>query len=180
MTSFSKRLTTVLAVVAVTVGLDQWTKKMAVDSLQHADDQLLLGEFFRLTFAKNRGAFLSLGSDLDEGTRNLLLNLVPAILLVVLFVYLLREKRINNWQVIGLACIVGGGLSNIVDRIMFGYVVDFMHMKVGALQTGIFNIADVAIMIGMGVMLRYAFQQQPEEALDPTAAEGNTTESKSD
>lgn len=163
MNTFSSRLTTILAVVIVTVGLDQWTKKLAVDHLQNADDQLVLGEFFRLTFAKNRGAFLSLGSELDEGMRNILLNLVPAILLIVLFVYLLREKRINRWQVIGLAAIVGGGLSNIIDRILFGYVVDFMHMKVGNLQTGIFNIADVAIMIGMGIMLRYAFQKQPEE-----------------
>ncbi|PHI19315.1 signal peptidase II [Lewinellaceae bacterium SD302] len=163
MNTFSSRLTTILAVVIVTVGLDQWTKKLAVDHLQNADDQLVLGEFFRLTFAKNRGAFLSLGSELDEGMRNILLNLVPAVLLIVLFVYLLREKRINRWQVIGLAAIVGGGLSNIIDRILFGYVVDFMHMKVGNLQTGIFNIADVAIMIGMGIMLRYAFQKQPEE-----------------
>lgn len=159
MQKFSTRLATIIAVVAATVGLDQWTKKLAVDHLQHGADQLLAGELFRLTFAKNRGAFLSLGSNLGETMRGILLNWMPALLLVALFVYLLRDKMINTWQVIGLACIVGGGLSNIVDRIMFGYVVDFMHMKVGGVQTGIFNIADVAIMIGMGIMLRYAFQK---------------------
>lgn len=159
MQNFSTRLTTILAVVVVTVGLDQWTKKLAVDHLQNAADQLLAGELFRLTFAKNRGAFLSLGSELSEGLRSLLLNWMPAALLIALFVYLLRDKQINKWQVFGLACIVGGGLSNIVDRILFGYVVDFMHMRVGSLQTGIFNIADVAIMVGMGIMLRYAFQR---------------------
>ncbi|MEM9836226.1 MAG: signal peptidase II [Bacteroidota bacterium] len=171
MKNFSTRLTTVLAIIVVTVGLDQWTKKLAVDKLQNAADQEIFGELFRLTFAKNRGAFLSLGSELSEGLRSVLLNWMPAALLVALFIYLLRDKQINKWQIFGLACIVGGGLSNIVDRILFGYVVDFMHMKAGSLQTGIFNIADVAIMIGMGIMLRYAFQR-PE----PIKEETDTTE----
>lgn len=152
----------VLAIVAVSVGLDQWTKKLAVDYLQGEPDQFFLGELFRLTFVENRGAFLSLGANLSEGMRNILLNIFPALLLVALFVYLLRSRSINKWQVLGLAFIVGGGLSNIVDRIMYGHVVDFLHMKAFGLQTGIFNVADMAIMLGMFIMLPFAFQKEPK------------------
>lgn len=163
MNKFSQRLIAVLAVITVTVGLDQWTKKLAVDHLQGEPDQFFFGELFRLTFVENRGAFLSLGANLSDGMRNVLLNIFPAILLIVLFVYLLRSRSLNKWQIIGLAFIVGGGLSNIVDRILFGHVVDFLHMKAFGLQTGIFNVADMGIMLGMFIMLPFAFRKEPEE-----------------
>ncbi|MEL6357693.1 MAG: signal peptidase II, partial [Bacteroidota bacterium] len=98
MNSFVKRLLVVLGVVAVTVLLDQWTKQLAIEHLQGSPDQLFLGGLFRLTFVENTGAFLSLGANLPEGTRNILLNIFPALLLVALFVYLLRGKDINTWQ----------------------------------------------------------------------------------
>lgn len=161
MTNFKTRLIAVLAVVIVSVGLDQWTKKLAVDHLFGEPDQFFFGDLFRLTFVENRGAFLSLGANLSDGMRNILLNIFPAVLLVALFVYVLISRSINKWQIIGLAFIVGGGLSNIVDRILYGHVVDFLHMKAFGLQTGIFNVADMAIMLGMFIMLPFAFQKEP-------------------
>jgi signal peptidase II len=95
--------------------------------------------------------------------RNVLLNIFPALLLVALFVYVLRSLSINKWQIIGLAFIVGGGLSNIIDRILYGHVVDFLHMKAFGLQTGIFNVADMAIMLGMFIMLPFAFQKEKKD-----------------
>ena len=172
MNNFRTRLFTVLAVAVVSVGLDQWTKKLAIDHLQGEPDQFFMGDLFRLTFVENRGAFLSLGANLSDGMRNVLLNIFPAVLLVALFVYVLRSLSINKWQIIGLAFIVGGGLSNIVDRILYGHVVDFLHMKAFGLQTGIFNVADMAIMLGMFIMLPFAFErekksEQPEVVHQP-------------
>lgn len=163
MTAISTRVSTILAIVIVSVGLDQWTKQLAIQHLEGAPDQQIVGDLLRLTFVRNKGAFLSLGSNLSEGMRNVLLNFFPAALLVGLFVYLLRSKSIQKWQVIGLAFIVGGGLSNIIDRFLYGHVVDFLHMKALGLQTGIFNVADMAIMLGMFIILPFAFKKEPND-----------------
>lgn len=153
----------VLIAVGTTVGLDQWTKQLAITHLQGQADHLFFGELFRLTFVRNTGAFLSLGSDFGPVLRTLLLEGFPAVLLIALLVYIFREKRLNSWQVVALALIVGGGLSNIIDRLMYGHVVDMLHMKFAGLQTGIFNVADMAIMAGMFIMLPFAFKKEEEE-----------------
>jgi len=174
MNNFTSRLTAVGAAVAVTVGIDQWTKFLAIEHLQGQPEQFFLNDMLRLTFVRNTGAFLSLGSDLGPVLRPLLLNIFPAILLLGLLWYIFKEKRLNRWQTVALALIVGGGLSNIVDRLMYGHVVDMLHLKVGSLQTGIFNVADMAIMAGMFMMLPFAFQKDPgeeEEAEEPLPQE---------
>jgi signal peptidase II len=159
MKPITKRILVVLGIVLLSVILDQWTKELARQFLQGEADQQILGDFFRLTFVENKGAFLSLGAELGEGLRYLLLNIFPSILLVVLLFYTIRGKDMGWWQIVALSFIIGGGLSNIYDRLLYGKVVDFMHMKALGLQTGIFNVADVSIMIGMFMMLPLMFKK---------------------
>ncbi|NJC24962.1 signal peptidase II [Neolewinella antarctica] len=161
MTKFKARIVPVAIAIVVTVLLDQWTKQLAIEHLLGQPDHLFFGELFRLTFVRNTGAFLSLGSDLGPIFRTLLLEVFPAALLVALLYYIFKERHLNKWQVVALALIVGGGLSNIVDRLLFGHVVDMLHMKAFGLQTGIFNVADMAIMAGMFIMLPFAFRDEP-------------------
>lgn len=177
MPSFQTRLITVLAIVGVTVGLDQWTKALAVTHLQGKPPRPYLGGFFDLEYAENTGAFLSLGENLDPFTKRIVLNALPALLLVGLLVYIFRDKTIDRWQTAALAFIVGGGLSNIVDRVLNDYVVDMMHIQVTEwLETGVFNVADMAIMLGMFMMLpsvlRGEPKPKPEEA--PAVGEADT------
>ena len=160
MKTFKSRLTVVVIVVAVSVGLDQWTKYLATTHLQGEPDQFYFGEILRLTHVHNTGAFLSIGSGLGDFWRPLLLNLFPALLLIALLYYIFRETLLNVWQVVALALIVGGGLSNIIDRLLYGHVVDMLHLKAFGLQTGIFNVADMAIMAGMFIMLPFALRPQ--------------------
>lgn len=154
-----KRWSIVLGIILVNVILDQWTKELARLNLQGQPDIIYWEGLFRLTFVENRGAFLSMGAGLSEQLRSLVLQVFPVILLVGLLVYTLRSLSLNRWQIIGLSFIIGGGLSNVYDRLLYGQVVDFMHMRVAGIQTGIFNIADVAIMIGLFIMLPFAFQR---------------------
>ena len=165
MKSFKARLLSVLLVVLVTVGLDQWTKYLATVHLQGEPDQFYLGGILRLTHVHNTGAFLSIGSGLNDFWRPLLLNLFPALLLIALLYYIFREKLLNAWQVVALSLIVGGGLSNIVDRLLYGHVVDMLHLKAFGLQTGIFNVADMAIMGGMFIMLPFALRPEKKETV---------------
>ena len=183
------KLLLVLASVALTVGLDQWTKQLAIAHLQGAPEEYYLGGLLRLTYTQNTGAFLSLGSDLGPIWRMIMLNVMPALLVVGLLWYIFREKKLRALMVIGLSLIVGGGLSNIIDRIAYGYVVDMLHLKAGGLQTGIFNVADMAIMGGMFVMIYFAifvpdsFEEESdddEEVLEPEVPTSTTTTPVSD
>ncbi len=158
MKNMRSRLLVVFAVVAVSVGLDQWTKYLATVYLQGEPDQFYLGGILRLTHVHNTGAFLSIGSGLNDTWRPILLNVFPALLLIALLYYIFRERFLNGWQVVALSLIVGGGLSNIVDRLLYGHVVDMLHLKALGLQTGIFNVADMAIMGGMFIMLPFALR----------------------
>lgn len=162
---FKSRMTAVFISVIAVVALDQWTKVMATRNLEPLREPILyLGGIFKLTYALNDGAFLSLGSDLGPVLRPILLTVFPAILLFGLVWFIFREKDLNRWQVVALALIVGGGLSNIIDRIVYGKVVDMMQLLVDPFPpTGIFNVADVAIMTGMFMMLPFAFRKTPGE-----------------
>ncbi|MEM9527781.1 MAG: signal peptidase II, partial [Bacteroidota bacterium] len=72
-----QRLPLIALAVAVTVGLDQWTKVLAINHLQGEPDLFYLNDILRLTFVRNTGAFLSLGSELGPVLRPILLNLLP-------------------------------------------------------------------------------------------------------
>lgn len=114
-----------------------------------------MGDVFRLSYAENSGGFLSLGAGLPEAIR-LVLFIVLTILLLTVFLFLVLHKRkLNTVAAISSALVIGGGLGNILDRINNeGAVIDFMNIGIGPLRTGIFNVADMAIMAG-AIMLLY-------------------------
>lgn len=178
---FKSRYPVVLISVVAVLGLDQWTKVLATEHLLGEPTRYYFNEWFKLTYALNDGAFLSLGSELGPILRPVLLTVFPAVLLIGLVWFIFRERDLNSWQVVSLALIVGGGLSNIVDRIIYGKVVDMMQIDVDPLPpTGIFNIADVAIMAGMFMMLPFAFRKPPQENPETTDQEiGDSVKSES-
>lgn len=167
---FKSRFPAVFISVIAVLGLDQWTKMLATSHLKGEPQQLFLNGWFKLTYALNDGAFLSLGSELGPVLRPILLTIFPTVLLLGLLWFIFREVGLNKWQVVSLSLIVGGGLSNILDRIYYGKVVDMMQILIDPLPpTGIFNVADVAIMAGMFMMLPSAFRKpgpvEPEEGI---------------
>jgi len=109
---------------------------------------------FRLQLAYNRGAFLSLGSTLPEHVRQWLLVVGVGLVLAVILGYALFSRSARSSVVFGIALVFAGGLSNLADRIVLeGSVVDFMNLGIGIVRTGIFNVADIAIMAGFFVLL---------------------------
>lgn len=127
--------------------------------------QSYFNDVFRLVYAENTGAFLSLGSDMNDTLRYWVLAVVPVLVLLYIFFHVLTAKNLHVVQQAAFGFILGGGLSNIYDRIMEGRVVDFMNMGFGTLRTGIFNVADMSIMLGLFLMVPFLFQKQtPAEA----------------
>ncbi|HVO95813.1 MAG TPA: signal peptidase II, partial [Terriglobales bacterium] len=118
---------------------------------------------FRLQYAENSGAFLSLGSSLPESLRHLIFTILVGIFLSGLLSYVLLSRGLAIRHVIYLSLVCGGGLSNLIDRIAYdGHVVDFLNIGVGPLRTGIFNVADMAITAGALLLAFDSFRRSPQ------------------
>ncbi len=149
--------------ILTVIGCDQQTKQMAKKEFMHREVQSYMGDTFRLLYTQNEGAFLSMGSDLSSIWHLLLLKIFPVIMLTVLLGYTFFSKEMTYPQRFAMAMILGGGISNIADRLAYGKVIDFMNMGIGTLRTGVFNFADVFIMIGIGLFLFFNFQEARRE-----------------
>lgn len=160
-----QRLGIVSMFLLVSVGCDQATKHIASVSLKDSASRSFLGDTFRLTYAENIGAFLSLGGNLPDAARFWILTVMVGAILLSILVFALVSGKLNRVEVSGYAMIVGGGLSNWVDRLTnSGRVVDFMNLGLGPVRTGIFNVADLAIVFGVAVLLiAGAKKKQPLE-----------------
>jgi signal peptidase II len=146
------RFALLLLVMASTVGCDRVTKHVATELLADKPTQSFLADTVRLTYAENTGGFLNLGASLPPVARTAIFIVATGLALVLLLVALLRQKS-SLWRAFGLALFLAGGLSNWIDRALSGSVVDFMNVGIGGLRTGIFNVADVAIMLGVALFL---------------------------
>lgn len=136
-----------LILLLTTVGCDRMTKHLAIIHLAGAPPQSYLQNTIRLQYAENSGAFLSLGSELPDTVRTAILTVGVALLLALVAVLAIR-RRWTGTALAGVSLMWAGGVSNLIDRAMSGHVVDFLNLGVGSLRTGIFNVADVAVLLG--------------------------------
>jgi signal peptidase II len=171
--NLTHRLLLLFALLGFSVGCDQATKVMAVAELQGKPTSSYLGDTFRFTFATNDGAFLSLGSRLPDAARFGILTVAVGLLLLGIVIYTALNSKLNRMQVAGYAMIAGGGLSNWMDRARNGgSVVDFMNLGIGRLRTGIFNVADLVLLVGIGFLLYAGWKHERDQkrrALDGAA-----------
>ena len=164
-------------IVLVCVILDQATKRMAIAWLKDAPPHIFLGDVFRLQYAENTGAFLGLFGKMSETVRKVLLVGFNSVILVVVSAVLFTSRDLMKLVAVALALILAGGIGNLIDRVVYGgYVVDFMnlglpwvHIRGWEPRTGIFNIADLAIVGGLVLMVLSEFLK-PVEAGDEAKA----------
>jgi signal peptidase II len=119
----------------------------------------LIKNYVTLTKIENTGAFLSAGHGLPEPIKTMLLTFSPLLILITAFIYVLRVNHLSSLAVTGICFIIGGGIGNIYDRIQYGSVTDFLHINLGIVQTGIFNMADVSITAGICMILMDLFRR---------------------
>jgi len=144
--------TLLVASVVATIGCDRLTKRMATETLAGSSGRSFLADIVRLEYAENTGGFLSLGEQLPPALRQGVFVGATGLLLLVLAGVAFHLPR-RDFAAAGLAFFIAGGLSNWTDRVAHGHVVDFIIVRVGPLHTGVFNVADVAIMIGIGLLV---------------------------
>ena len=155
-----KRIILVFLVLFSCVGCDQTTKAAARRYLPRNEILSFAGDTLRLHYAENKGGFLGMGSALPEKIRCFLFTAGIGVFIVAALYYLL-VSQLPTVTVAALSLICGGGCGNLIDRIAHGgYVIDFLNVGVGGLRTGIFNIADVAIVAGAFLIVIRGIRQK--------------------
>jgi signal peptidase II len=150
----------ILLITLSCVGCDQATKAVAKQYLAPGTVFSFAGDIFRLQYAENTGAFLSLGASLPEPWRQLAFTVFVGIFLLALSGYLLFNRSLAQVAVVCLSFVFAGGISNLIDRIVYdGRVVDFLNVGIGPLRTGIFNVADMAITFGALFLAFQSYRQ---------------------
>lgn len=128
----------------VVVGLDQWSKQAALHFLAESSGSVPVASFFNLTLVWNMGISFGMFSDADA--RYLLLGFTGCIVAGVL-VWLWRSKEHRLTLPLGL--VIGGAVGNILDRVRYGAVVDFLDFHLYGYHWPAFNVADSAIVVGV-------------------------------
>ncbi len=101
----------------------------------------------------NAGGFLGLGATLPMQWRVGLFSVSVLILLLMLLSYALFAKAVSAPMLLGFALLLAGGVGNLADRLLYdGVVVDFIHIGIGPVRTGIFNVADIAVSAGVRIL----------------------------
>lgn len=167
MKNFSNiRIILLLAMVALNIGCDQVSKQIVRKNIVENETVQLIGNHFILTKVENTGAFLSAGNQLPDTTRVMLLTLLPVIVLGYGLFYLIYKNNLPKLMQVGLCLLIGGGIGNVYDRIRYGSVTDFLHLDLGLFRTGIFNLADVSIMTGIGLLFLYSIKKKTVNSPD--------------
>jgi signal peptidase II len=143
----------ILFILALNIGCDQVSKSIV---RKHMTEYQVIGFVYNhvtLEKVENTGAFLSLGDSLGGPIRYIVLMILPLIAVAWGLWYILTKTNMNKYKLLGIILIIGGGVGNLYDRIVHGSVTDFMHIDFVIFQTGVFNVADMSIMAGMGIIL---------------------------
>ena len=149
------------------------SKKVVRESVEPGDRIEIINQNFLLMNVENDGAFLSLGSDFSPLLKKILLLGLPLMMLIGVLFYLFTQTKLPKLALIGWSFVIGGGIGNMYDRIKYGSVTDFLFIDLGGVfRTGVFNMADVSIMVGMGFLILFYIQdatkkEEPSVEIDP-------------
>lgn len=139
------------AAISLVIFLDQLSKYFISHSFY-------LGETFRIfswlnfSFQQNQGAAFSFLSH-SNGWQIYLLIAIAILVCFGMILWLWSQSKQNKWQALAIGLIVGGAIGNLIDRLRFGYVIDFIDFHLGNWHYATFNIADSAITIGVGILV---------------------------
>lgn len=144
------------------IALDLGTKALASAMLTYANPVPVM-PLFNLTLLHNTGAAFSFLADADGWQRWFFVGLAVAVS-VFLVVWMKSLRRGETWTAIAIALILGGALGNVYDRVVHGYVVDFLHFYWRDYHFPAFNLADTAITIGAGMMILDMFRKPADDS----------------
>lgn len=142
-----------LAIILATIAVDQLTKAWIIDSFRLYESMEIVPGFFNLVYVTNSGAAFSILANVDSPWRHYFFLGVGGVAIVGLTVAYWKLAKTNWYYCPALALITGGAIGNLIDRVRFGSVIDFLDVYIGKYHWPAFNVADSAICIGAGLCL---------------------------
>jgi len=148
----------------LSLGLDQ-ASKIAIDkTFQLYESIVIIPSFFNLTYVHNTGAAFSFLSEAG-GWQRWFFAALAIIMSAIMTIWLTKLKENETLLAVALSLILGGAIGNLIDRLCYGYVIDFLDAYYGTYHWPAFNIADSAITIGVALMLVDSFKS-PEQRIE--------------
>ena len=134
-----------LGIIFAIIAFDQWSKWLIKSSFRLYQSQPVIEDFFHLTYVTNEG--MAFGLTLPGGKHVLLI--LTVLLTGFIAGYLWNERNGHPYIKYGLALILSGAIGNLIDRVIYGKVVDFVDIMIGDFHWYIFNVADTSVTLGM-------------------------------
>ena len=160
------------AVMLGTIGCDQSSKHLARTMLSSDRSISCLSGTLTLRLAMNDGAFLGLGSRLPALARMGIFCVGVGTAIAASLLYVGLSEHLTRRAIFAAALVLAGGTANLIDRLVFGgYVTDFLVLSAGRVRTGVFNLADVAILCGTGLFL-YEYYRESKRTLRRNSESG--------
>lgn len=154
----------IIFVVMLNIGCDQLSKELVRSGVEKRAYIELIDEYFILTKVENTGAMLGLGQNLPPILKIVFLQGLPILVLAIILIRILKKSSMDFRMMLAFAFVIGGGIGNLIDRIAHGSVTDFFQIKLGFLKTGIFNMADVSVTLGILMLLLFSFTNKKEKS----------------
>ncbi|MBU4257765.1 MAG: signal peptidase II [Proteobacteria bacterium] len=147
-----------LAVIAgIVIILDQITKAIVLYSMPLHYSVSVIPGFFNITHIHNPGGAFGFMANQSSVLRSIVFIFFSSLAICLIFYLYKKTPREYSLFTAGFALILGGAIGNLIDRIRFGKVVDFLDFYIGSLHWPAFNIADSAVSIGMVIFIYYFF-----------------------
>lgn len=132
----------------ICIAIDQIIKAAVVTNMEFANSINVINNFFRLTYLQNTGAAWSILS----GNRIFLVAITLIALIIIYYVFI-KDKKLKSHEMIFYGVLLGGILGNLVDRVRFGYVIDYLDFNIFSYHYPVFNFADICIVISIIILL---------------------------
>lgn len=149
---------TIIILSIIFLIIDQITKILVVNSLVPGENIEIIKNIFNIIYTNNTGAAFSILLG-----KRIFLIVVAVLIIGVLLYYIKRNKIEKKIDIIALSFVIGGSLGNLIDRIVRGYVIDFISIKIGNYNFPIFNVADILIVIGVFLLLLSSRRRQSDD-----------------
>ena len=148
-----KKYSWLVVISTIVVIIDQYTKLIVAKNFFLGESVPVIKDFFHLTYVQNTGAAFGMLGKLPEWIRVPFFVSVPIIALIFVAYYYHKTSEKQKLMLISFSLIAGGAIGNLIDRARLNYVIDFFHFFIKEWSFAVFNVADMAITIGVGLVM---------------------------
>lgn len=156
----SQKYMILIAMTFAIAALDQFTKMIVHSSFDLGESVKIIDGFFNLTYVRNTGAAFGILGNTNEVFRKIFFLSIPPIAVFIIVLFLHNLPSSEKLEIYALSIISGGAIGNYIDRLRFGYVIDFLDFHIQEKYSWpAFNVADSAIVIGVIILSLLMFRK---------------------